>query len=215
MKRKILIYSAGDYAREVCFSAEAMFADDDLELKFIDDFATERELVGYDIITLEEAQKNFLDWQLVCAIGNPATRSEKIAEAANLGFSMISVIHPSAVIGPRITLGEGCIIQANVSMTCDIQLGDSVSLNLNCTVGHDVVIGNCVSVSPLTAISGRVIIEDNVRIGTGVSIINGTREKPLIIGKGAFIAAGATVTKAVPENSLVAGVPARLIKTFK
>jgi len=214
VQNKILIYSAGDYAREVCWSIEEMHKNSDLEVKFIDDSSEATTVAGWEVIRYDEALTKYNDWQMVNAIGNPRTRNQKISQSRADGFAHTTVIHPSAALGPRIEIGEGCIIQANASLTCDIVLGVGVSINLNCTVGHDVRIGDCVSMSPLTAISGRVEIEDYVRIGTGVSIINGTREKPLRIGKGAFIAAGATVTKDIPEDVLVAGTPARVIKNL-
>jgi acetyltransferase-like isoleucine patch superfamily enzyme len=51
-------------------------------------------------------------------------------------------------------------------------------------------------------------VEDNVLVGANAVILEGVR-----IGKGSVVAAGAIVTKDVPENSVVAGSPARIIKT--
>jgi acetyltransferase-like isoleucine patch superfamily enzyme len=56
---------------------------------------------------------------------------------------------------------------------------------------------------------GTVIIEDNVWIGDKVSIMAGVR-----VGKGAVIAANAVVTKDVPAYSVVAGVPAKIIRNY-
>ena len=52
-----------------------------------------------------------------------------------------------------------------------------------------------------------VIIEDDVWVGTGVTILKGVH-----VGRGAIIAAGAVVTKNVPPYSIVGGVPARVLK---
>ena len=52
-----------------------------------------------------------------------------------------------------------------------------------------------------------VTIKDNVWIGAKATILSG-----VTIGTGAIVGAGAVVTKDVPENSIVAGVPARIIK---
>ena len=54
---------------------------------------------------------------------------------------------------------------------------------------------------------GAVIIEDNVWMGDKVSIMPGVR-----IGKGSVVAANAVVTRDVPDNTVVGGVPAKIIK---
>ena len=59
---------------------------------------------------------------------------------------------------------------------------------------------------PLTS-KGPIIIEDNVWIGEMVCILSGVH-----IGKGAIIAAGSVVTKNVPPYTIVAGVPAKIVK---
>lgn len=58
--------------------------------------------------------------------------------------------------------------------------------------------------------SREIYIEDDVWIATRATILKGTR-----IGKGAVVAAGAVVTKDVPPYSIVAGVPAKVIKSLK
>jgi len=55
-----------------------------------------------------------------------------------------------------------------------------------------------------------IVIEDDVWLGTGAVVMDGVR-----VGKGAVIAAGAVVTKDVPPHTVVAGVPARPIKTIE
>ena len=57
---------------------------------------------------------------------------------------------------------------------------------------------------PGARLSGGVSLEDEVFIGTNASILPG-----LHIGKGASIGAGAVVTKDVPANTIVKGVPAK------
>ena len=207
-----LIYSSGDYAREVLWTIEALFGED-VEAHFIDDDPRSEKLAGRDVLPYDEALSRYgTTHRLINAIGNPAARARVTDKTDRDGLRLASIVHPSAVVGPRNVLGEGTIVQANATLTCDIEIGRSCSININSTVGHDVRMGDFVSVSPLTAISGRVDIERCVRIGTGVSIINGTRAKSLRVGEGAVIAAGATVTGDVPPHVLVAGVPAKVKK---
>jgi len=60
------------------------------------------------------------------------------------------------------------------------------------------------------ALLGPVVIKKNAWIAIGVIILPG-----VTIGEGAIIASGSVVTKDVPSNSLVGGVPAKLLKEFE
>lgn len=104
-----------------------------------------------------------------------------------------------------------------------MSIGHNTIINSRCRLDNrgDITIGNNVSISQevviLTAdhdmnspyFDGRtkkVIISDYVWIGTRATILPGVH-----IGKGAVVAAGAIVTKDVPEYVVVAGVPARIV----
>jgi sugar O-acyltransferase (sialic acid O-acetyltransferase NeuD family) len=118
----------------------------------------------------------------------------------------LELIHPKADIQDpnSIKIGQGSIISSGCVLTCGISLGRFVFINLNATVGHDSTIESFVSIMPAVNISGNVYIEEGAYLGTGAIVLPGVR-----IGKYAVVAAGAVVTKDVPEYSLAMGVPAR------
>lgn len=119
------------------------------------------------------------------------------------------------------------------TFTCDngknIHVGNYFLANCNVTILdiHEVRIGDYVQIAPNTlittvnhplnplsrrkhlAIAKPVKIGNDVWIGANVVILPG-----VTIGNNAVIAAGAVVNKDVPDNSLVGGVPAKLIKTL-
>lgn len=111
--------------------------------------------------------------------------------------------------GCRLIIGSNCYINRNYYFDTNglILLGNNVC------VGHGVTfITTNHEIGTLPRRAGKlkvlpVIIEDSVWIGANVTLLPG-----VTVRRGAVVAAGAVVTKDVPANSLVAGVPAKVIK---
>lgn len=132
-------------------------------------------------------------------------------------------IHDNSVIectGVLSQMGEGIEIGDNVgiSQNCFIQVRGKVKIGSNVMFGpyssifsenHNFSSTNQVMTSQGTTRKG-VIIENDVWISTKAVILDGVK-----IGKGSIIGAGSVVTENVPAYSIVAGVPAKVIKTRK
>lgn len=104
-----------------------------------------------------------------------------------------------------LSLGSG-YINHNLNLSCfqSIEIGEQVAISENVTIrdsdNHQIVGSEKEMTQP-------VKIGNKVWIGMNVTILKG-----VTIGDGAIIAAGSVVTNNVPENCIVAGVPARVIK---
>lgn len=106
--------------------------------------------------------------------------------------------------GAKMKIGDGSYINCN----CNIRCKESITIGEHCAISH----GFTVMDSDFHKLNGiksikPVVIGNNVWIGTRVTVLKG-----VTIGDGAVIAAGAVVTKDVPANTMVAGVPAKVIK---
>jgi sugar O-acyltransferase (sialic acid O-acetyltransferase NeuD family) len=140
----------------------------------------------------------------VIGVGNTSAR-EAIAKKLDVaGKRAVTVVHPSATIGPRSTMAAGCVVCAGVRITNNVSIGRHAHLNLNVTVGHDCVIGDFVSINPLVAVSGDCILQDQVTMGTGSVVLQG-----ITIEMGATAGASACVVRNVIAGAIVKGVPAR------
>jgi sugar O-acyltransferase (sialic acid O-acetyltransferase NeuD family) len=121
------------------------------------------------------------------------------------------LIHPSVIVSKdEVSIQKGTIICAGNILTCNIKLKKFITLNLSCTVGHDTIIEDFSSFMPSVNISGEVMIEKNVYVGTGAKIIN-----QLSIGENTVVGAGAVVSKSLPANCTAIGIPAKPIKFHK
>ena len=108
-----------------------------------------------------------------------------------------------------IEIGDGGILCANSILTSNIRIGKHFHANIYSYVAHDCVVGDYVTFAPRVSCNGRVVIEDDVYVGTSAILRQGSHAKPLTIGKGAIIGMGAVVTKDVAAGTTVIGNPAR------
>lgn len=148
------------------------------------------------------------DVQLVCGVGSPGDRRELVRRAEELGATFCTLIHPHAVLTPRIKIGRGTVISAGCLFTSCINIGSHVHLNLAVTVAHDCVIEDFVTISPGVHCSGNVTINEGCFVGTGANII-----EKIKIGHWSTIGAGCAVIRDVPDNATMVGVPGKVIKT--
>jgi sugar O-acyltransferase (sialic acid O-acetyltransferase NeuD family) len=209
--KDIIIIGAGGFGREV----KCLIEDVNRSLPekiynilgFIDD-GLEEGIVIHDLqvlggmeylLTLEQKPS------LVLGIGAPGTK-ETIQNSLK-EYDFPSIIHPSVDIGGfNISIGKGCVICKGSILTCDISIGNYITINLMCTIGHDSVIKDYSSLMPSVNISGEVLIEANVFIGTGATVIN-----QITVGSNTIVGAGAVVSKSLPMNCTAVGVPAKPI----
>ncbi|MFV5703589.1 acetyltransferase [Flavobacterium sp. XS2P12] len=208
----MLIVGAKGFAKEVL---EVLYQLNDLEnLVFYDDVNTDipEKLFGQFpvLITLEQAANYFktLDNRFTIGIGNPVLRKELFNKFESIGGVFTSTLSPLARIGNfGNIIEEGCNIMTGTVITSDIVVRKGVLINLNCTIGHDSVIGNFVEMSPGVHISGNCKIGDYSVLGTNATVL-----PRVTIGKNVIVGAGSVVTKNIPDNSLVVGVPAIIKK---
>ena len=213
MLKKIAVFGKGGFGREVQMLIEQINANKP-EWEFIgffdDAFEPGEKVNGADCLGgIDELNAYDSPLNLVLAIGSPKAKEAIISKITNSLIEYPVLIHPNVQLGSSewLKIGEGTIITAGCIITVNIEIGKHVILNLSCTVGHDTVIGDYCSFMPTVNISGEVVLEKGVYVGTGAKIIN-----QLSIGSNTTVGAGAVVAKTLPANCIAVGVPAKPIK---
>lgn len=206
------VYGASGCGRGIMPLARQAFDKDkaDLELVFIDDYASTSTVNGHRVLTWDAfAAAPAKQKAAAIAIANSQVR-QKLAERCTASkVGIFSVCSPNIVMMDEVEIGEGALLSPFVTLTSNIRIGCHFQANINSYVEHDCVIGDYVTFAPSVRCNGNIIVEDHAYIGTGAIIKQGQPGSPLVIGRGAVIGMGAVVTRSVPAGMTVIGNPAR------
>ena len=143
----------------------------------------------------------YVDDNVTIAPGTKVWHFVHILPGSVIGKNVI--VGQNVMIGPNVSVGDGCKIQNNVSVYEGITLEPDVFCGPSCVFTN--VFNPRASISRKSEIR-TTLVRKGATIGANATIICGTT-----IGQYAFIGAGATVTRDVPDFALFAGVPARRI----
>ena len=156
------------------------------------------EIHGRPVFKAKDAEVN---GPMIISIGS--NRIRKII-SERFAVEYASAIHPSSIISDSASIGEGSVIMHGAIVQADSRIGKHCIINTGASIDHECMIGDFVHISPKATICVDVHIGEVTWIVAGATVIQGIR-----IGKWCTIGAGATVIRDIPDNTVVAGTPAK------
>ncbi len=135
----------------------------------------------------------------------------KVRQALHQRFAgripFATLVHPSAIIDPSCTLGEGAVIYTGCVLDMGARIGANTLLNAGCVVAHHSEVADGCFLSPAVSIAGFVKVGPACVLGIGTIVIDN-----ITISGGTRTGAGAVVVQSIEKPGLYVGVPARFAK---
>lgn len=169
-----------------------------------------RELHGVRVIGSLADSGRFPDCVFVNGIGSPSNfwRKPDIMRTTGLAAERFeTVIHPQASVSSFARLGRGCVALAGAAIGAGAEIGEHVFLLQGAIISHDCRVGEHVSVASGACLSGGVQVGTASYIGANASVRSGVK-----IGTRSLVGIGSVVLKDVPDNTIVVGNPARVLR---
>ncbi len=208
--KKIFIYGGGGHGKVVIETIEAQYGPQAIAGIFDDDPNKKNlDFYGHKIVgSIKDFQEQIPN--LILAIGSNEIRQKKSAEIKSLIKSFVTAIDPYTRISRAAKIGVGTLVMPGVIINADASIGSHCILNTNAVIEHDCEVGNFTHIAPSAVLTGAVKIGDVTMIGSNSVIVPGIE-----IGNNCLIAAGSVVTANIPDNAIVRGNPARILKIRK
>lgn len=212
MQKEMIVIGAGGHAEVVIDSIDktvykiaGILDKDDT---YIGQLVNHIPIIGSDADAEELYHKG-----ITCAVigighlGNYFLRNTIYNRLKHIGFEMVNVIHPTAIISPNVEFGEGNVILPRAVINSGAKLGNNNIINTGAIIEHDVILENNIHMATGSVVCGMSHIGENTFAGAGSTIIQGIK-----IGANVIIGAGSTVVCNVDQDTVTYGTPAKVVK---
>jgi sugar O-acyltransferase (sialic acid O-acetyltransferase NeuD family) len=207
--RRIVIVGAGGFGREVLQWAREAWPD---QASLISGFLSDdpRRLDGFstgaEILSAVADYRPAVGDFVLLGIGVPYSRCRVAEQLAACAARFLTLVHPRAVVAATAEIGEGSIICPFAVVSDSARLGRCVLVNYHASLGHDATAGDFAVLSPYATLGGAAHVEREVFLGLHASVGPGIR-----VGSRSKVSANSCVLSATPPESLVYGVPGRIM----
>jgi sugar O-acyltransferase (sialic acid O-acetyltransferase NeuD family) len=190
--RPVVILGAGGHARVIAslLDRHVTFIDRDSEETFL--------------LDVEKARK----YDVYLGVGDNATRRRLHERLKAVGISPATCVASTAFVAKSASLGAGCVVCPGAVVMTGTVIGENVIVNTKSSVDHDCQIGDH------TQITVGVTLPGGVRIGVNgyLGIVSATFPQ-IMIGDNVVVRGGSLVIRDVPDNVVVGGSPAKILRS--
>ncbi len=204
----VILMGASGHAKVVIDILHEMSCREGIEynIELLDDDASLQgtKIMGHKVVGKISDCVNYPKSRFLISIGNNKIR-ETLAKRYQLDY--MTAIHPSAIIGTDVAVGEGTVIMAGAVINCGTKIGTHCIVNTGATLDHDNKISDFVHISPGVHLAGAVSVGEKSWIGVGSCCVNN-----ISIGAEILVGGGSTVIGDLTAKGTYVGTPAKRLK---
>ena len=143
-----------------------------------------------------------------CPLGNNRLRVKFLKYAKELGYKTPNYIHPSVRISPNVKIGYGVYILLGTNIMPHTVIENYVMISMGANIAHHSLLEEGTFISTGVNFGASIKAHKYAYIGISATIMTGVHE----LGEDCLIGAGTVVIKDVPDNAVMAGIPAKILK---
>lgn len=144
---------------------------------------------------------------VILGFGAAEGREDAVRAIRAAGLALPTLIHPRAFVSNSAQLSPGSQVMPFAYVGPNARIGEGVLVNTGAVIEHDVAISDYSVIDPRATLTGRAVVGRSTEVGAGAIVLPDVE-----VGAGAVVGAGSVVTRPVPPNETVVGVPARPIR---
>lgn len=205
--KKLMIVGAGGHGRVIADLALSLGRYE--QVCFLDDrFGSfDPDFPGVPLVgSVSDAARLSDEYEFIIAIGNNEIRARVTRQLTEQGAKPATLVHPAAVVGRQVTIGEGTVVMAGAVVQTGTVIGKGCIINTGATVDHDGRIGDFCHISVGAHLAGTVTVGAGTFVCAAACIINNTS-----VCENCVLGAGSVAVRDITKPGTYVGVPARMI----
>lgn len=207
MKKKCIIIGAGTYGQ-----VYSEYLKDFYEVTgfYDDNEALQGHVINKIVVkgTVQNAIENEKDCSVFVPIGSNSIRVNLLKQFEAKGFDVPSFVHPKTNIHESVNVGNAVYILPGTNIMPLSTISNYVMISMGVNIAHHTIVEKGTFISQGVNVGASLTIKSMSFIGISSTIMTGV----CVVGAEATVGAGAVVIKDVPDNAVVAGVPAKILR---